>query len=420
MGFVAVPQAPALVLANASVPGCFLGEAAELTRLNLAIVDGRLAEASPPGAPVVDLGGGMVWPGFVDLHTHIDKGHIWPRQENPDGTFEGALKATTADRAARWSAEDVRRRMDFSLRCAHAHGTVALRTHLDSLPPQDAISWPVFTEMRAEWRDRITLQAASIITVEAFADDRGRLLADRVAAAGGVLGCVTYPVPGLPGLLDTVVRLAAERGLDLDLHVDESADPASRTLDEVARAVRRNRFSGRVLAGHCCSLAQRPDAGHAMELAAEAGIAVVSLPMCNMFLQDRVPGRTPRWRGVTLLHELKARGIAVAIASDNTRDPFYGYGDLDMLEVFREAVRIGHLDRPVGDWPLALTATPAAIMGLDRGHLRVGAPADLVLFRGRNWSELLSRPQGDRVVLRAGRPIAATPPDYAELDDLFR
>src|SRR5207248_2671746 len=82
---------------------------------------------------------------------------------------------------------------------------------------------------------------------------------------------------------------------------------------------------------------------------AEAGIAIVSLPMCNLFLQDRTPGRTPRWRGVALLHEIRARGIRVAIASDNCRDPFYGYGDHDMLEVFREAVRIAHLDRLIAD-----------------------------------------------------------------------
>ena len=66
--------------------------------------------------------------------------------------------------------------------------------------------------------------------------------------------------------------------------------------------------------------------------------------MCNMYLQDRVAGRTPRWRGVAPLHELDAAGVTVMVASDNTRDPFYAYGDLDMLEVYREATRILHFD----------------------------------------------------------------------------
>jgi cytosine deaminase len=148
---------------------------------------------------------------------------------------------------------------------------------------------------------------------------------------------------------------------------------------------------------------------------------VVSLPMCNLYLQDRVPGRTPRWRGVTLLHEFAARRVPVAVASDNCRDAFYGFGDHDMVEVFREATRLCHLDRPYGDWPRAVTTTPADLMGLSgAGRIGPGLPADLALFEGRTWSELLSRPQANRVVLRNGRAIERQLPDYRELDDLIR
>jgi cytosine deaminase len=119
---------------------------------------------------------------------------------------------------------------------------------------------------------------------------------------------------------------------------------------------------------------------------------------------------------VTLVQEMRAAGIPVSLASDNTRDGFYAYGDLDMLEVYREATRILHLDHPFGDWPRAVTAEPAAAMGLDAGRLRVGAPADLVLFSARHMTELLSRPQADRVVLRGGRVSHATLPDWRELD----
>ena len=108
-------------------------------------------------------------------------------------------------------------------------------------------------------------------------------------------------------------------------------------------------------------------------------LAVVSLPAVNLWLQDRdaAGARTPRRRGVTLLKELAAAGIPTALASDNTRDQFYAYGDLDMLDVFRDAVRIGHLDRPFGDWPAAITTTPARAMGLpaDFATLCPGAPA---------------------------------------------
>ncbi|MET2826250.1 cytosine deaminase [Mesorhizobium shangrilense] len=396
---------------------------------DITVADGRISSlsahsrtAAPAGA--VDLAGRIVLPCFVDCHTHIDKGHIWPRKPNPDGTFMGALNATGADRAARWSAEDVARRMDFSLRCAYAHGTKALRTHLDSVAPQEEISWPVFETMRETWRGRIELQAACLIGIEGVREKAWfEGLANRVAAAKGVLGVVTYMVPDLEALLDQVFAQAIKHGLDLDFHADETDDIAAISLKKIAEAALWNGFEGNILVGHCCSLARQPDLDvHAtLDKVAKAGLAVVSLPMCNLYLQDRrADHTTPRWRGVTLLHEMKARGIPVAVASDNTRDPFYAYGDLDMLEVYRMATRILHFDHPVADWPQAVTATPARVMRLDGvGILAAGGPADFILFKGRSWTELLSRPESDRIVVRGGRAIDRQLPDYAELDELM-
>jgi cytosine deaminase len=176
-----------------------------------------------------------------------------------------------------------------------------------------------------------------------------------------------------------------------------------------------------ITVGHCCSLATQDAAQveRTFRKMRRARMQVVRLPMCNLYLQDRGAGRTPRLRGVTLLHELAAAGIEVALASDNYRDPFYAYGDHDMLEVFREATRIAHLDRPYGAWHRTVTATPADIMGLPVGRIEPGTVADLVIFKARTMNELLSRPQSDRTVLRAGEPIDTTLPDYAELDGLF-
>lgn len=395
----------------------------------MAVVDGRIASIAAHGksntpTDAIDLGGRIVLPCFVDCHTHIDKGHIWPRKPNPDGTFMGALNATGADRAARWSAEDVTRRMDFSLRCAYAHGTKALRTHLDSVPPQEEISWPVFETMRERWRGRIELQAACLFGIEGVRDKVWfERLAKRVAAAKGVLGVVTYMVPDLEQLLDQVFAQAIRHGLDLDFHADETDDVAAISLKKIAEASLWNGFDGNILVGHCCSLARQPDLEvlDTLDKVAKARLAVVSLPMCNLYLQDRRTNQTtPRWRGVTLLHEMKARGVKVAVASDNTRDPFYAYGDLDVLEVYRMATRTLHLDHPVGDWPKAVAATPAEVMRLEgAGILAAGGSADFIVFKGRSWTELLSRPESDRIVVREGRAIERKLPDYAELDELM-
>ncbi len=423
--FISLPAAPALRLLNATVPGWLLGRTDSLLRTELAMAGGRLADpAALPEAPAVDLRGAMVFPCFIDMHTHLDKGHIWPRSPNPDGTFMGALTTVAADRTARWSAEDVRARAEFALRCAHAHGTRAVRTHLDSIPPQDAISWPVFRDLRTDWAGRIDLQAVCLVGadgVEPGGDGAFAATARRVAEAGGVLGMVTYPLPDLKDRLLAFFRLAEAHGLAADFHTDETLDPASNTLRTIAETVLETGFAAPVTVGHCCSLSTMPEGAAlaTLDLVAQAGIGMVSLPMCNLYLQDRQPRRTPRYRGITLVHEAKARAISVAFASDNTRDPFYAYGDLDMIEVMREAARIGHLDHADRDWTRAFLANPAQQCGFSAPSLAAGAPADLVIVNARTWSELFARPQADRVVLRAGRAICRRLPDYAELDHLM-
>jgi cytosine deaminase len=421
--FITLPDAPALRLVNATVPGWLLGSGESLVRTDLGLAGGRLA-AAPDGAPAADLGGAMVFPCFTDMHTHLDKGHIWPRSPNPDGTFMGALTTVAEDRALHWTAGDVRARADFALRCAFAHGTRAVRTHLDSIPPQDVITWPVFRALRADWAGRIELQGVCLVGaegVEPGGDGAYAATARLVAEAGGVLGMVTYPLPDLKDRLLAFFRLAERHGLAADFHTDETLDPASNTLRMIAETVLETGFPAPVTVGHCCSLSTMPEgeAAATLDLVAKAGIGMVSLPLCNLYLQDRHAGRTPRHRGITLVHEAKARGISVAFASDNTRDPFYAYGDLDMLEVMREAARIGHLDHSDRDWTKATLANPAAQCGFAAPSLAPGSPADLVIVRARTWTELFARPQSDRVVLRAGRAIDRTLPDYAELDHLM-
>lgn len=316
--------------------------------------------------------------------------------------------------------------MEFGLQCAYAHGTKAIRTHLDSVAPQEDISWPVFQTVRERWCGRIELQAACLFGIDAARDEAWfDRLVGTVSAAGGVLGAVTYMVPDLDALLDRIFRAAITHGLNLDFHADETDDADARSLHAIAKAAKRHAYHGRILVGHCCSLARQPDdvVLRTLDDVAAVGISVVSLPMCNMYLQDRrADATTPRWRGVTLLHEMHARGINVAVASDNTRDPFYAYGDLDMLEVYRLATRTCHFDHPVGAWPRTVLANAAQAMGLadDVGRLAVGDPADFVVFEGRSWTELLSRPESHRILVRSGKAVARHVPSYAELDHLFQ
>ena len=186
--------------------------------------------------------------------------------------------------------------------------------------------------MREEWQGRVDLQAVALCPIDLLADEFGDRVAAIVAKSGGLLGGVTRasignhgaPLDNIDALLDRVFSLAARHELDIDLHVDETHDPAAATLPFVARAAMRHGYKGRVVCGHCCSLAMQPEAevDRTLDLLAEAEIAIVTLPTVNMYLQDRKERRTPRWRGVTVVHEMLRRGIRVAAAGDNCRDSF--------------------------------------------------------------------------------------------------
>jgi cytosine deaminase len=417
-------------LRNASVPSAMMGRPGSGTeRVDIVVTDGKIESITPHAAgPGRDLDGGLVLPAFADIHTHLDKGHIWPRRPNDNGTWEAALTHSLADTAERWSAPDVARRMDFALRCAYAHGTAAIRTHIESAPPQHDVSWPVFEAMRDKWAGRIELQAVALFGPDTLVTPEAlEAVASRTAAAGGLLGGAVRSFPRTREAMRALVEAAGRHGLDIDLHADETLDPGSDVLLKLAETVIETGFTGRVTAGHCCALTVQGEAiqQRTIEAVAKAGIAIISLPLCNLYLMGRNAGggATPMQRGVTLLHEFRAAGVSVAIASDNTRDPFYAYGDLDGLEVLREGARILHFDHPQDEawaWARTVAGDAARIAGFHHtAEIRAGVPADLLIFRARNWTELLSRPQSDRIVLRRGVAIDTTLPDYRELDDLM-
>lgn len=217
-------------------------------------------------SPTINLRGKMILPTFADLHTHIDKGHTTERSRNPNGSLSGADRSTAAD-AAFWDADDVFKRMDFSIRCAYAHGTSALRTHLINMTPkQTDLTWPAFSKLREKWRGKLEVQGVSLVVLSFFRDEEAAAkLADTVAAHGGLLGAAVCCAEqgGDPSddwttcerdrdeLLDRIFTLAKERDLDIDFHTDENGNELARGLRYVAEKTIQHGYHGRVVCGHC-------------------------------------------------------------------------------------------------------------------------------------------------------------------------
>jgi cytosine/creatinine deaminase len=426
-----------LLIRHARVPATCLGggipPGAAIDRDGSALVDVLLhgediAAVFAAGRGVadhmIDVEGRHLWPLLLDIHAHLDKGHTVGRAPISDGTHPSARAATTADRIAHWRHDDLVRRMEFGLACADAHGVAAIRTHLDSHEGQAETTWAAFAQVQQRWAGRIALQAVGLVPLDAYRTDHGKRLADLIASHSGgqpsLLGGVTRASGGTHGdglddldaLLDTLFRLARERNLDIDLHVDEAAKADA--LPHVAKATIRHGYEGRVTCGHCCSLALLPeeDLRERIALLVDAGISIVTLPTVNLYLQGRADGITPRWRGVTPVKELRAAGIRVAVAGDNCRDPFFAYGDHDMVDTFRQSVRILHMDHPYGDALSLATTEPAVITGFDAGTIGAGRKADLMLFEAWSMDQVIARPQSDRIVIRSGKIAETTLPSY--------
>jgi len=384
----------------------------------LSVVRSQAAGAAPAA---VDLDGAMVFPSFVDAHVHLDKAHTWDRAPNRSGTFAEALETLGRDKA-NWTREDLLRRAGFALRCAWEHGTRVVRTHVDTWLPWGEENHAAMDELRGAWSGRIVLQTVPLTGIANYAGAGGDAVADLALRYGAcALGGWSPMAPDLPRQLDRLLAIATDRGVGLDLHVDENGNPAEEVLRTVAEAVIRNRFANPVVCGHCCSLSVQPEPRQrsTISLVKEAAIRVISLPLCNLYLQDRRRGqfpRTPQWRGLTLIHDLLDAGVPVACASDNVRDAFHAYGDLDAAEVYLQSIRLAHLDSRLGASVGVVTSAAAEIVGLPgRGRVAPGSPAQLVVFPARSFSEFLSRPGSGRRLVDGESIRPANPPGYDEL-----
>ena len=369
----------------------------------------------------------------------------------------GGAKTATADGDVACvpcpRATDVERRMEFAIASAYHHGTRAMRTHLDGTNSPDpklrATVYAAFAACRARWAARgLELQGVANLYLPLWREAAlAQSHADEAAAVEGViLGAYCGNVADTPDeetaeALDSLFGHARRLGLQVDVHIDETNEPRCCCLLPLVGALGRARAAGYtlpVVLGHCTSLALQSDATKRAVISGLKGLGAVSVvcnPATNLGLQDRRGSaaphcapiasdtpRTPLWRGLAPIQELEAAGVRVAAASDNVRDWWHAYGDYDGLATWKGAITLGQLDTAPceGAWAHVVSDAAAAAMGVaDGAAFAPGARADLILFPGaRRLSELLSRPQSDRLVLRGGRVQQSRLPRYEELDDI--
>jgi cytosine deaminase len=351
---------------------------------------------------------------LVEPHAHLDKCFTAEAFPNRSGTVAGALAQNHKEAAGR-SLALVLERAEQALERAWRQGLRAVRSHIDSAGPGARPSWEALLHLRQRWAGRVELQLVALVPVAHWATGEGEELACWVVERGGLLGGVLGPPYGHGRhdreALAALLTLAERLGTAVDLHVDEADRQPGRGVQLVLAVQRRLGSAVPLTCSHAASLAllgQRRLERLAEQLA-DARVAVVALPLTNLWLLGRRPERTPLLRVQAPIRSLQRAGVTVVLGGDNVQDPWYPGGDFDPIELLRLVPLTSHL------WPAErlglapFTTAPARLLGLAwDGLVREGAPADLVLLAADSWSELLARtPQ--RRVLRAGRWLPPPP-----------
>lgn len=390
-----------LVLAGALLDGRLV---------DVVLGDGKITAVLPAGTGSgtsrEELDGRLLLPALGEPHAHLDKAYLADDVANPDGDLAGAVAAM---RAA-WPAlaeGDVEGRAGRAVRALVSSGCTAIRTHVDATAEAGLRPVEALLSVREELGHLCTLEIAALshpLTGPDAVATRSVLLA-ALDAGVDVVGGAPHLEEDPAAALRWVLDVAAERGLPVDVHLDEVLDPAADHLPLLAREVDVRGLGGRVTASHCVSHGLFPPEyqREVGRMLAGAGVAVVSLPRTNLFLQARrIEQATPR--GLAGVRALLDAGVVVAGGGDNLEDPFSPVGQADPLEAAALLVLAAHVG--VDEALVAVSAAARRVMGLEPVAPGVGDPAELVAIRARSVREAVAARPSDRVVVHEGRVVA--------------
>ncbi|HWT60548.1 MAG TPA: amidohydrolase family protein [Rhizobium sp.] len=407
-----------LIVRNANLPDGRTG-------IDIGIQGGKIIAVEPnlqaQAQEEIDATGRLVNPPFVDPHFHMDATlSLGLPRMNVSGTLlEGialwgelrpiVTKEELVDRALRYCD------------LAVTQGLLFIRSHVDTSDPR-LVTVEAMIEVREKVAPYIDLQLV------AFPQDGYYRSPGAIDALNRALDMGVDIVGGIPHFertmgegtasVEALCRIAADRGLPVDMHCDETDDPHSRHIETLAAETIRFGLKGRVAGSHLTSMHSMDNyyVSKLIPLMAEAEINVIPNPLINIMLQGR-HDTYPKRRGMTRVRELMDAGLNVSFGHDCVMDPWYSMGSGDMLEVGHMAIHVAQMagiddKKRIFD---ALTVNSAKTMGLAGYGLEKGCSADLVILQASDTLEALRLKPTRLAVIRRGKVIARSAPRIGEL-----
>ena len=408
-----------LIIRNANLPDGRVG-------IDIGIKDGKIAALevalTAKAQKEIDASGYLVSPPFVDAHFHMDATlSLGQPRLNQSGTLLEGI-ALWGELKPHLTVEAIKERALRYCDLAVARGLLAIRSHVDICDPR-LLAVDALLEVRKEVAPYLDLQLVAF-PQDGYLRDTGAAKLMETALDRGV--DVVGGIPHFERTMDegkksveVLCRIAAERGLRVDMHCDESDDPLSRHIETLTAETVRHGLQDRVTGSHLTSMHSMDNyyVSKLLPLMAEAEMNVVSNPLINITLQGR-HDTYPKRRGMTRVPEMMGIGIKVAFGHDCVMDPWYSLGSADMLEVASMGLHVAQLTgvEQMKSCFRAVTEIPAAILGLEGYGLEKGCNADLVILQAADPVEALRLKANRLFVIRRGRIISSSAPVEAELN----
>jgi cytosine/creatinine deaminase len=396
------------------------------TDMGVAVQDGRILEVSAglhaPAHETLDAGGQLLTPPFCDPHFHMDAtlSYGLPRMNQSGTLLEGIalwgeLKPLLTEDAL------VERALAYG-DWAVAKGLLAIRSHVDT---SDASLLPVRAMLEAKrlmapYLDvqLVAFPQDGVLRSPGGLDNLKRALDMGVGVVGGIPHFERTYEQGTASIR-LLCELAAQRGLPVDMHCDESDDPLSRHIETLAFETQRLGLQGRVNGSHLTSMHSMDNyhVSKLIPLIAEAGVSAVANPLINITLQGR-HDTYPKRRGMTRVPELMAAGVTVAFGHDCVMDPWYSLGSGDMLEVAHMGLHVAQMTSQVGMRQCfeAVTTNAAKVMDLSGYGIAAGMDASFVLLQARDPIEAIRLRATRLKVWRKGQLLCETAPTIPRLN----
>ena len=411
-----------LLVKNATLPDGRSG-------MSVAVSGGKILEVSAgldaPAKNVVDAQGLLLSPPFVDAHFHMDAtlSYGLPRVNQSGTLLEGI--ALWGELKPLLTQEALITRALTYCDWAVSKGLLAIRSHVDVCDPR-LLAVEALLEVKRRVAPYIDLQLVAFPQdgvlrgsegPQQHLDNLKRALDMGVDVVGGIPHFERTMADGAQSI-KLLCEIAAERGLRVDMHCDESDDPLSRHVETLAFETQRLGLHGRVTSSHLTSMHSMDNyyVSKLLPLMAEAQLHVVANPLINITLQGRHDSY-PKRRGMTRVPELLAQGINVAFGHDCVMDPWYSLGSGDMLEVAQMGLHVGQMTSQAAmrQCFAAVTTNPARALGLEGYGLEAGCNADLVLLQARDPIEAIRLRATRLKVFRRGRLLAEAPAATSQL-----